>query len=115
MPTEGEKIILSYYTLTLKNKYKNYNLMKTPATFNINEILERSSFTSSLIFIPFQTINMGSLDLLDYTMHKQAPNIYLVCPHKPTCIAKGPWPFRSTSHHWCRLLTDATVPTAEKI
>lgn len=34
-------------------------------------------------------------------IHIQVLTPYLVCPHKSAGIAKGPWSFRSTSHHWC--------------
>lgn len=68
-------------------------------------------FTSPQAYeIAFNTNNIK-------TYNKQYMNTTtnLACPHKSTCIAKGLWPFRTTSHHWSRLLTDATVSTAKKI
>ena len=48
-----------------------------------------------------------------FIIHKQTLKFYLVCPHKSTRIAKSPWPFGSTLHHWCRLLTDTTVSATD--
>lgn len=39
---------------------------------------------------------------------------YLVRPLKPTSIAKCPWSFRSTTHHWSGFVTNAAVSASEK-
>lgn len=43
---------------------------------------------------------------------KEIKSNHLVCPHKPTCIAKSSWSIRTTAHSGSTIFTNTAMVTS---
>lgn len=71
-----------------------------------------------LIYVEYKSDNIQEINYTNEFIEMKyikLISVHLVSPHKSTGIAKGSWPFRSTTHHWGTLLADATMTTADSI